>query len=152
MAGTVGAIFNGALQLGSAVGIAAISSIETSVERTHGGFASYSGRAAAWWFVVGVTTVEAVAVILFYRTNGSGSECDLVESPTTTAASTPVDEKTESELGLSSRRAETKSDQVVRVPGGADLESMPLPPALFNEVYSEATLTGDDVRKEEGDC
>jgi nitrate/nitrite transporter NarK len=68
MAGTVGAIFNGALQLGSAVGIAAVSAIETSVERTHGGFTGYAGRAAVWWFLVGVVALEAVAVATFYRT------------------------------------------------------------------------------------
>ena len=45
MAGTVGAIFNGALQLGSAVGIAAVSSIETSVEERSGDEAGYAGRA-----------------------------------------------------------------------------------------------------------
>lgn len=67
MAGTVGAIFNGALQLGSAVGIAAISSIETSVARTHGGPSGYAGRAAAWWFLVGVVALEALAVAVFYR-------------------------------------------------------------------------------------
>ncbi|KAG2132735.1 major facilitator superfamily domain-containing protein [Suillus bovinus] len=37
MAGTVGAIFNGALQCGSAIGLAGISSIEISVEAIHGG-------------------------------------------------------------------------------------------------------------------
>ncbi|PSR75590.1 hypothetical protein PHLCEN_2v9070 [Hermanssonia centrifuga] len=68
MAGTVGAIFNGALQLGSAVGIAAVTSIETSVERKHGGFTGYSGRAAAWWFLVGIVSIEALAVVIFYRT------------------------------------------------------------------------------------
>lgn len=67
MAGTVGAIFNGALQLGSAVGIAAVSSIQTSVERKNGGSSGYAGRAAAWWFLVGVVVVEAIAVAVFYR-------------------------------------------------------------------------------------
>ena len=54
MAGTVGAIFNGALQLGSAVGIAAVSSIEQSVEAKNGDPSGYAGRAAAFWFLLGI--------------------------------------------------------------------------------------------------
>ncbi|KAG2354725.1 major facilitator superfamily domain-containing protein [Suillus spraguei] len=49
MSGTVGAMFNGALQFGSAIGLAAITSIETSVEATHGGSHEYAGRAASFW-------------------------------------------------------------------------------------------------------
>ncbi|KAG2065909.1 hypothetical protein BDR04DRAFT_1059992, partial [Suillus decipiens] len=37
MASTVGAIFTGALQFGSAIGLAGVTSIETSVEAIHGG-------------------------------------------------------------------------------------------------------------------
>lgn len=55
MAGTVGAIFNGALQLGSAVGLSVVTSIQTSVEKKHGGPTSYSGRAAVFWFVLAST-------------------------------------------------------------------------------------------------
>lgn len=67
MAGTVGAIFNGALQLGSAVGLAAVSSIETSVEKKTGGPTVYAGRAAAFWFVLAIICVEAISVLVFYR-------------------------------------------------------------------------------------
>ena len=67
MAGTVGAIFNGALQLGSAVGLAAVSSIQTSVEATHGGTTNYAGRAAAFWFVLAVVCVELLSLLVFYR-------------------------------------------------------------------------------------
>lgn len=67
MTGTVGAIFNGALQLGSAVGIAAVSSIETSVEATHGGPTEYHGRAAAFWFLLGIVCAEALAILIFYK-------------------------------------------------------------------------------------
>jgi hypothetical protein len=77
MAGTVGAIFNGALQLGSAVGIAAVSSIETSVEtklqlpRTTGpdggAVIGYQGRAAAFWFLLGVVGLESLNLLVFYR-------------------------------------------------------------------------------------
>ena len=66
MAGTVGAIFNGALQLGSAVGVSAVGSIEASVEATHGS-SSYAGRAAGFWFLLAVVAVEFVCMLLFYR-------------------------------------------------------------------------------------
>ncbi|KAG2351245.1 hypothetical protein BDR07DRAFT_1445813 [Suillus spraguei] len=48
MSSTVGAMFNGALQFGSAIGLAAITSIETSVEATHGGSHEYARRAASF--------------------------------------------------------------------------------------------------------
>ncbi|KAI0070062.1 MFS general substrate transporter, partial [Panus rudis PR-1116 ss-1] len=67
MAGTVGAIFNGALQLGSAIGIAAMSSIETSLDAAKGDFTSYRGRAAAFWFVFGVVCLQVIFLSVFYR-------------------------------------------------------------------------------------
>ena len=66
MAGTVGAIYNGALQCGSAVGLAAITALETSVEATHGGSQEYAGRAAAFWFLLGVIVLEFISVSIFY--------------------------------------------------------------------------------------
>ena len=66
MAGTVGAIFNSALQCGSAVGLAAITSIETSVEATHGGPQEYAGRAAAFWFLLGIVVLEFISISIFY--------------------------------------------------------------------------------------
>ncbi|KAI1789898.1 MFS general substrate transporter [Ganoderma leucocontextum] len=78
MAGTVGAIFNGALQLGSAVGISAVGSIKSSVESTHGGPTSYAGCAAAYWFLLGIVGVEFVGMLVFYRIGkeGAGEEED----------------------------------------------------------------------------
>jgi len=66
IAGTVGAIFNGALQCGSAVGLAAATSLETSVEATHGGSQEYAGRAAAFWFLLGIAALEFISVSIFY--------------------------------------------------------------------------------------
>jgi hypothetical protein len=66
MAGTVGAVFNGALQCGSAVGLSAITSIEASVEATQGGPQEYTGRAAAFWFLFGIVTLEFISVLFFY--------------------------------------------------------------------------------------
>lgn len=67
MAGVVGAMFNGALQLGSAIGLAAAISIETSVEGGHGGPTKYHGRAAALWFVLGIIALEVISVVWFYH-------------------------------------------------------------------------------------
>ncbi|KAL4244770.1 MFS transporter superfamily protein [Abortiporus biennis] len=67
MAGTVGAIFNCALQLGSAVGLAIDASIQTSVEAKHGGPTHYNGRAAAFWFLLAIIGVAFIAVLVFYR-------------------------------------------------------------------------------------
>lgn len=68
MAGTVGAIFNSALQLGSAVGIAIITSIQTSVQDKDApdGALKYKGRAAAFWFLLAVVCVELIALVVFY--------------------------------------------------------------------------------------
>lgn len=67
MSGTVGAIFNGALEFGSAVGLAAFTSIETSVETTHGGPQQYYGHAAAFWFLLGIVIIEILSVSYFYQ-------------------------------------------------------------------------------------
>ncbi|KAI0073355.1 MFS general substrate transporter [Panus rudis PR-1116 ss-1] len=95
MAGTVGAIFNGALQLGSAIGIAAVSSIETSVEATHGGTTSYEGRAAAFWFVLGIVCLEIVSLAVFYRVKAEDAAqvnektIDILEAPSKSMISSP---------------------------------------------------------------
>ncbi|GJE93571.1 MFS general substrate transporter [Phanerochaete sordida] len=67
MAGTVGAIFNGGLQLGSAVGLAVASSISSSVGRRSGDPTGYQGLAAAFWFLLAIVGVEVVALLVFYR-------------------------------------------------------------------------------------
>ncbi|KAI0073356.1 MFS general substrate transporter [Panus rudis PR-1116 ss-1] len=67
MAGTIGAIFNAALQLGSAVGISAVTSIQSTIESKRGGSTSYSGRGAAFWFVVGIAGAEIIAMSIFFH-------------------------------------------------------------------------------------
>ncbi|KAF8123555.1 major facilitator superfamily domain-containing protein [Boletus edulis] len=67
MAGTVGAIISGALEFGSAVGLAAFTSIQTSVEATRGGPQEYYGRAAAFWFFLGITLIEILSLLYFYQ-------------------------------------------------------------------------------------
>ena len=54
-------------QLGSAVGLAAVTSIETSVERSHGGFYEYHGRVAVFLFLLGVLAVQTTGILVFYR-------------------------------------------------------------------------------------
>ncbi|THH14444.1 hypothetical protein EW146_g5879 [Bondarzewia mesenterica] len=69
MAGIVGAIFNGGLQLGSAVGLAVATSIQSSVSQKHGSPNDYSGRAAAYWFIFAAAIVSAIAMLFFYHTD-----------------------------------------------------------------------------------
>lgn len=69
MAGTIGAIFNSSLQLGSAVGIAVVTSIQTSIQqKTVNGEFKFTGRADALWFIVSVVAAEVVAMLFFFDT------------------------------------------------------------------------------------
>jgi len=70
MAGTIGAIFNSALQLGSAIGSAAVTSISTSLDEGAIGESEkqqYRGRAAAFWFLLAFVVVQALVVLVFYH-------------------------------------------------------------------------------------
>jgi hypothetical protein len=69
VAGIVGAIFNSALQIGCALGIACFTSIQTSIDKKspnkqHG----FAGRATAFWFLLGVVTLVGVCSAVFYQT------------------------------------------------------------------------------------
>jgi predicted MFS family arabinose efflux permease len=88
VAGTVGAVFNSALQLGSAVGLAAVSSITNSLdEKTAESLTpplstwsadlsavsqemwkrAFEGRAASFWFLLAILGIETIAVIVFFK-------------------------------------------------------------------------------------
>ncbi|KAF9221117.1 MFS general substrate transporter [Gyrodon lividus] len=67
MVGTVGAILNAASECGSAIGLAAVSSIETSVEAIHGGPDEYYGRSTAFWFLLGIVVLEFISISCFYQ-------------------------------------------------------------------------------------
>jgi hypothetical protein len=67
LAGTVGAVFNSALQLGSAVGLAILASVQTSVESKHGGFEAYDGRRAAWFLLLGCVVVVDVSMFIWLK-------------------------------------------------------------------------------------
>jgi len=74
MAGTIGATFNCALQLGTAMGSAIVVSIQSSIDSSNGSSVqqfSFVGRAAALWFLVTVTVIEGVMVWIFMHTAGS---------------------------------------------------------------------------------
>lgn len=43
-----------------------MSAIETSVEATHGGSQNYAGRAATFWFVLGVVALQFISISIFY--------------------------------------------------------------------------------------
>jgi len=67
--GIVGAVFNAALQLGAAVGSAAITSIQQNVDdKQPNPETTYKGRQAGFWFLVAVIIVEMIAFVIFYRT------------------------------------------------------------------------------------
>jgi hypothetical protein len=71
MAGTVGAIFNGGLQLGSAVGYAACGSVQTAVDSkqlSNGGGDEYAGRRAAFRVLLGFVCLQVLAIAFFMRT------------------------------------------------------------------------------------
>ncbi|KLO16514.1 MFS general substrate transporter [Schizopora paradoxa] len=69
MAGVVGALFNSALQIGSAVGFAAVTSISTSIEKKDGpdGVADFRGRADAFWFLFAMVSVATIGCVVFYK-------------------------------------------------------------------------------------
>ncbi|KZT67238.1 MFS general substrate transporter [Daedalea quercina L-15889] len=67
IAATVGSILTASSQFGSAAGTAIITSIQTSIQQTHGGPNSFSGRAAGLWFIVAMTGAETLALLFFMK-------------------------------------------------------------------------------------
>ncbi|QRV78217.1 major facilitator superfamily transporter [Ceratobasidium sp. AG-Ba] len=71
-AGTVGAVFNSALQLGGAIGSSATASIQASTDMRvvrDGTFdgTHFQGRAAALWFLLAWVGLVAIGVLVFYK-------------------------------------------------------------------------------------
>ncbi|KAG6828028.1 hypothetical protein H0H87_003030 [Tephrocybe sp. NHM501043] len=64
-AGVVGSIFNCFLQLGCAAGTAIITSIQTSVDQSHGGPMVWNGRAAGLWFLFALLAIQTLCIALF---------------------------------------------------------------------------------------
>ncbi|OBZ76356.1 hypothetical protein A0H81_02916 [Grifola frondosa] len=65
IAGTVGAIYNAALQLSTAVGIPIVTAVQVGIDAGQPG--AYKGRAAAFWFVMALIVVQGLAVLVAYR-------------------------------------------------------------------------------------
>jgi hypothetical protein len=69
MAGVVGAVFNGSLQIGASIGFACITSIQTSIDKRFPGRQNgFAGRAAAFWFVLATNALIIIITAVFYRT------------------------------------------------------------------------------------
>ncbi|KAF8756089.1 MFS general substrate transporter [Rhizoctonia solani] len=71
-AGTVGAVFNAALQLGGAIGSSATTSIQTSIDEKvmeDGSFdgTHFQGRSASLWFLLAWVGLVAIGVAVFYK-------------------------------------------------------------------------------------
>ncbi|KAF8961605.1 MFS general substrate transporter, partial [Flammula alnicola] len=66
-AGVVAAIFNSSLQLGCAAGIAIVTSIQTSIQATHGGPTSFVGRADGFWFLFASVCALTLALLVFMK-------------------------------------------------------------------------------------
>ncbi|KAG1745540.1 MFS general substrate transporter [Suillus paluster] len=81
IAGTVGAMFNCGLQLGSAIGLAAVSSIQASLQQKDGGPSNYEGQSAGFWFMLACICVAALAVLVFYRVDVAPEVVSLVLLP-----------------------------------------------------------------------
>jgi hypothetical protein len=108
MAGTIGAIFNGALQVGGTVGYAICGSVQTSVEaRAPGGFHGFAGRRAAYRVLLGFACFELLAVLLFYRTHRRTSDTGIPDGV--------------SELDKTAREVTTADDEGEKEVGPADV-------------------------------
>lgn len=121
MAGTVGAIFNAALQLGAAVGIAAVGQIESSQDAKKGKPDSYAGRAAAFWFLLAIVAIEWLALLVFYHVDKEGA----VEEPQsvgTTEAEKEDAADNEQEDAAEKKRASVEVASFRRLSVGFDRE------------------------------
>ncbi|KAF8305923.1 MFS general substrate transporter [Clavulina sp. PMI_390] len=84
MAGVAGAIYNAALQLAVALGVAINSSIVQSIDMeraSHGHLVGYEGIAAGYWFNLGLFGIMLLGVVVFYKASDvvpSKGEIDLV--------------------------------------------------------------------------
>ncbi|KAJ7174348.1 major facilitator superfamily domain-containing protein [Mycena filopes] len=64
VSGIVSAMFTCVLQMGGAIGAAILTSIQTSVQISHGGPTAFAGRAAGIWFLVVFLTVMGLLLLV----------------------------------------------------------------------------------------
>ncbi|KAJ7123123.1 major facilitator superfamily domain-containing protein [Mycena epipterygia] len=67
VSGIVSAMFTCVLQMGGAIGAGILTSIQTSVQASHGGPTSFTGRAAGLWFLVAFLGLMAVLLLVFMK-------------------------------------------------------------------------------------
>ncbi|KZT12694.1 major facilitator superfamily MFS-1 [Laetiporus sulphureus 93-53] len=67
VSGIVAAVFMCVLQAGGATGVAIVTSIQTSVQISHGGPDGFAGRAAGLWFLVGITGTMGILFLIFMK-------------------------------------------------------------------------------------
>ncbi|KAI0049700.1 MFS general substrate transporter [Auriscalpium vulgare] len=110
LAGTIGAIFNAALQMGNALGLAVIGTITNSVDKKRikeGEDPGYHGIADGFWFLLAALVLEIVLLLIFYKIEKQpvpapaqdieGNATPGVRSSTGTIAEDPVKEASQSE-------------------------------------------------------
>ncbi|CAE6469608.1 unnamed protein product [Rhizoctonia solani] len=71
-AGTVGAVFNAAFQLGCVIGTSATTSIQASVDLRNigkAGLTGFEGRSAALWFLLAWVGLEIIGVAVFFQSS-----------------------------------------------------------------------------------
>ncbi|KAH7061893.1 MFS general substrate transporter [Auriculariales sp. MPI-PUGE-AT-0066] len=122
IAGTIASIFNSALQLGSAVGVAIITSIQLAIDgRNRGkeGANLYAGRAAGFWFLLAVVALETIAVAMLYRTSSQLRKPVDVEDGRTSDEATLADPEEKNKTALSN----IKTDAHVSQPAAALLRT-----------------------------
>ncbi|KAI0043880.1 MFS general substrate transporter [Auriscalpium vulgare] len=104
IAGTVGAMFNAALQIGLGLGLAVITTIQTEIDQKRvdqGKPVGYHGIADGYWFVLAVLVTEAVALLIWYK----------IEKPKVADAEAPADVKeTESQGTVAEEQSEEKKE------------------------------------------
>ncbi|KAL0958356.1 hypothetical protein HGRIS_000498 [Hohenbuehelia grisea] len=80
MAGTVGAIFTAALQLGTAIGIPVISAIQLAVDAPRAS-PDFTGRSVAFWVVFGIGITLTILAGVFYPRKLANTQIDASLKP-----------------------------------------------------------------------
>ena len=115
MAGTVGAIFNAALNMGSAIGIAAADSVEASVNKNYPGATgalAYKGCTDGYYLLLGIVCLEFLSVAIFYRNKREASDVD----EDSEISNKRIDEEMMQEKGERTEDFDRKSIQVTEAP------------------------------------
>ncbi|KAI0045819.1 MFS general substrate transporter [Auriscalpium vulgare] len=101
IAGTVGAMFNAALQIGSGLGLAVVTTIQTEIDQKRadqGKPVGYHGIADGFWFVLAFLVTEAIALLIWYK----------IEKPKVADAEAPAQAKETESQGTVEGQNENK--------------------------------------------